>query len=76
MLWCVHRFPGKVRYDIGYTEYDALRFATEEPDYELYIITGDDLNDISASSGSHRPQLYPAQVGLWSGTEPLWLQDR
>ena len=22
-------FPGKVRYDIGYTEYDALRFATE-----------------------------------------------
>ena len=40
-------FPGKVRYDIGYTEYDALRFATEEPDYELYIITGDDLNAIS-----------------------------
>ena len=38
-------FPGKVRYDIGYTEYDALRFATEEPDYELYIITGDDLNE-------------------------------
>ena len=37
-------FPGKVRYDIGYTEYDALRFATEEPDHELYIITGDDLN--------------------------------
>ena len=42
-------FPGKVRYDIGYTEYDALRFATEEPDYELYIITGDDPNDISLS---------------------------
>ena len=40
-------FPGKVRYDIGYTEYDTLRFSTEEPDYELYIITGDDLNDIS-----------------------------
>ena len=40
-------FPGKVRYDIGYTEYDALRFATEEPDHELYIITGDDLNAIS-----------------------------
>ena len=40
-------FPGKVRYDIGYTEYDTLRFATEEPDHELYIITGDDLNDIS-----------------------------
>ena len=38
-------FPGKVRYDIGYTEYDALRFATEEPDHELYIITGDDLNE-------------------------------
>ena len=40
-------FPGKVRYDIGYTEYDTLRFATEEPDHELYIITGDDLNAIS-----------------------------
>ena len=40
-------FPGKVRYDIGYTEYDTLRFSTEEPDYELYIITGGDLNDIS-----------------------------
>ena len=40
-------FPGKVRYDIGYTEYDTLRFSTEEPDYELYIITGDNLNDIS-----------------------------
>lgn len=40
-------FPGKVRYDIGYTEYDALHFATEEPDHELYIITGDDLNAIS-----------------------------
>ena len=40
-------FPGKVRYDIGYTEYNTLRFSTEEPDYELYIITGGDLNDIS-----------------------------
>ena len=40
-------FPGKVRYDIGYTEYDTLRFSTEEPDYELYLITGGDLNDIS-----------------------------
>ena len=40
-------FPGKVRYDIGYTEYDTLRFSTKEPDYELYIITGDDLNAIS-----------------------------
>ena len=40
-------FPGKVRYDIGYTEYDTLRFSTEEPDYELYIITGGNLNDIS-----------------------------
>ena len=40
-------FPGKVRYDIGYTEYDTLRFSTEEPDYELYIITGGDLNAIS-----------------------------
>lgn len=33
-------FPGKVYYDIGYTDHDTLRFHTEEPDYELYIITG------------------------------------
>ena len=32
--------PGKVFYDIGYTQYDTLTFATAEPDYELYIITG------------------------------------
>ena len=70
-------FPGKVRYDIGYTEYDALRFATEEPDHELYIITGDDLNDISRQFRQLIGRSYiPAQVGLWSGTEPLWLQDR
>ena len=40
-------FPGKVHYDIGYTVHDTLRFATEEPDYELYILTGADLNDIA-----------------------------
>ena len=69
-------FPGKVRYDIGYTEYDALRFATEEPDHELYIITGETERYQPPVPAAHRPQLYPAQVGLWSGTEPLWLQDR
>ena len=33
-------FPGKVRYDIGYTDHDILRFAPDEPDYDLYILTG------------------------------------
>ena len=33
-------FPGKVYYDIGYTDHDTLRFHTEEPDYDLYILTG------------------------------------
>ncbi len=33
-------FPGKVYYDIGYTDHDTLRFHTEEPDYNLYILTG------------------------------------
>jgi len=58
-------FPGKVRYDIGYTEYDALHFATEEPDHELYIITGDDLNEIGPPvPAAHRPQsILPAQGG-------------
>ena len=40
-------FPGKVYYDIGYTEYETLRFHTEEPDYDLYIITGSGPNDIA-----------------------------
>ncbi len=33
-------FPGKVYYDIGYTDYDILRFHTDEPNYELYLLTG------------------------------------
>ena len=33
-------FPGKVYYDIGYTDHDTLRFHTEEPNYDLYILTG------------------------------------
>ena len=40
-------FPGKVYYDIGYTTYDRLHFYTDGPDYDLYFITGADLNDIS-----------------------------
>ncbi len=39
-------FPGKVYYDIGYTEYSTLRFRTEEPDCDLYILTGENPNDI------------------------------
>ncbi len=33
-------FPGKVYYDIGYTDYGILRFHTDEPNYELYLLTG------------------------------------
>lgn len=33
-------FPGKVYYDIGYTEHSLLRFYTEGPDYTLYLIEG------------------------------------
>ena len=36
--------PGKVRYDIGYTRHDTLRFSTDEPDYELYLLSGGDEN--------------------------------
>ncbi len=41
-------FAGQVRYDIGYTEYDVLRFAPDEPDYDLYLITGENAADITA----------------------------
>ncbi len=37
-------FPGKVFYDIGYTRHDTLCFHTEEPDYELYVLSGGDEN--------------------------------
>ena len=33
-------YPGKVFYDIGYTDHDTLRFATEDENYDLYLITG------------------------------------
>ena len=39
-------FPGKVFYDIGYTRHDRLTFRTEEPDYDLYILTGDSPNAV------------------------------
>ena len=37
-------FPGKVHYDIGYTRHDTLCFHTEEPDYELCVLSGGDEN--------------------------------
>ena len=49
-------FPGKVHYDIGYTRHDTLCFHTEEPDYELYVLSGGDENalckEFRASSGA------------------------
>lgn len=70
-------FPGKVYYDIGYTDHERLEFHTETPDYELYFITGDDPDDnLPAVPAAHRPQLHPAQVGFRVCAEPLGLQDR
>lgn len=39
---------GRVEYDVGYTEPDTLTMTVDEPDYDLYIITGDGVNDICA----------------------------
>lgn len=39
-------FAGKVFYDMGYTKLNLLTIETAEPDYDLYIITGDSANDI------------------------------
>lgn len=39
-------FGGKVDYDIGYTRTDTLRFAVAEPNYDLYLITGETVPDI------------------------------
>ena len=39
-------FAGKVRYDVGYTAYDVLRFEPDEANYSLYILTGDSEADI------------------------------
>ena len=32
--------PGEVRFDIGYTEQDVLEISLKEPDFTLYLITG------------------------------------
>ena len=48
-------FPGKVHYDIGYTRHDTLCFHTEEPDYELYVLSGGDVDKFDNATGS----LYP-----------------
>ena len=39
-------FPGKVYYDIGYTRHDLLSFHTETPDYDLYLLSGGNENEI------------------------------
>lgn len=67
-------FPGKVSYDIGYTRHPPLRHGRAElctlPHHSPY--SGRGRKGIPAA---HRPQLYPAQVGVRSGPEPLRLQD-
>ena len=39
-------FPGKVYYDIGYTRHDLFSFHTENPDYDLYLLSGGNENAI------------------------------
>ena len=39
-------FPGKVYYDIGYTRHDLFSFHTETPDYDLYLLSGENENAI------------------------------
>ena len=39
-------FPGKVYYDIGYSRHDLLSFHTETPDYNLYLLSGGNENEI------------------------------
>ena len=39
-------FPGKVYCDIGYTRHDLFSFHTETPDYDLYLLSGENENAI------------------------------
>ena len=39
-------FPGKVYYDIGYTRHDLFSFHTETPDYDLYLLSGENENAV------------------------------
>ena len=39
-------FPGKVYYDTGYTRHDLFSFHTETPDYDLYLLSGENENAI------------------------------
>ena len=39
-------FPGKVYYDIGYSRHGLLSFHTETPDYDLYLLSGENENAI------------------------------
>ncbi|MDO5411108.1 MAG: glycoside hydrolase family 31 protein [Lachnospiraceae bacterium] len=39
-------YPGKLSFDIGYTERNTLTITAEEMDLDLYILEGESLNDI------------------------------
>ena len=39
-------YPGKVTFDVGHTDADTLQVTVEEPDFNLYLIEGNSLNDI------------------------------
>jgi len=38
--------PGKVRFDVGFTDIDTLEISMENPNFNLYIITGNSLKEI------------------------------
>ena len=60
-------FPGKVSYDIGYTAYGTLRFSTETPDYDLYVLTGSGPNDIARQFRQliGRSYIPPSGPSVW-----------
>lgn len=41
--------PGKVTFDIGYTEYDLLKISFEDLDTDVYVVDGDSMKDIVRS---------------------------
>ena len=69
--------PGKVTFDIGYTQQDTAVITMESWDMDVYFIDGKDPQRHRTSVPAYdRPQLYSSKVGVWIRTEPLGLQKR
>ena len=65
-------FPGKVFYDIGYTRHDRLTFRTEEPDYDLYILTGDSPNAVCTEFRKLIGHSYIPPKWAFGATQSRW----